>query len=413
MGSFGRTTAARAGQPVPAFPEPCVTCLAFAPGTGARPIVAAGTAAGVAFSRDGGETWTLEAPELGPILSVAFAEDAGGLAILAGTDRRRHRSATARRRRLVARQPGAGRPRHRRSGGQHGVRAGAPAGGRDASTPASCSRTTPAKPGRRATTASPTSRRPRWRSSRRRTASPRSSRRSPAASSAPRISEAAGAPSTSVRRRTPGSPRSTSPATPPPPPRRSWPPDPAACPLSFDGGAAWQALPLPRPGAEIVGAAGSPDLARDRTVYAVVRATRIAPDGSVEPAGLELWRSDDLGQHWTQWLALAERHRDAAGRPPRRRPGVRRPRRPRRARGPAATKRAGSPARRAAPALAGGPDRQPRIGRHGPRALAEPAPRPAPSWPPPIPASTSRAMAARRSPPGSTAWTFRSSRPWP
>ena len=77
---------------------------------------------------------------------------------------------------------------------------------------------------------------------------------------------------------------------------------PGCLSLSLDGGETWQPLPLPRPGAEIVGAAASPDVARDRTVYAVVRATRIASDGSVEHAGLELWRSDDLGQRWTQWI---------------------------------------------------------------------------------------------------------------
>jgi hypothetical protein len=76
----------------------------------------------------------------------------------------------------------------------------------------------------------------------------------------------------------------------------------SALALSLDGGETWQAVPLPAPHARIVGAAASPEVARDRSLYAVVRATRIAPDGSLEAAGLELWRTDDLGQRWSRWL---------------------------------------------------------------------------------------------------------------
>jgi len=71
--------------------------------------------------------------------------------------------------------------------------------------------------------------------------------------------------------------------------------------LSDDAGESWRALPLPRPDAEIVQVAASPELARDRTLYVGVRATHFERDGSRAYDGLELWRSDDLGAHWVRW----------------------------------------------------------------------------------------------------------------
>jgi hypothetical protein len=72
--------------------------------------------------------------------------------------------------------------------------------------------------------------------------------------------------------------------------------------LSQDGGARWQTVPLPFNAADIVTAAASPDVARDRTLYAVTRAARVVADGSLEPDGLELWQTADLGAHWHRWL---------------------------------------------------------------------------------------------------------------
>jgi hypothetical protein len=72
--------------------------------------------------------------------------------------------------------------------------------------------------------------------------------------------------------------------------------------LSEDGGLSWRSLPLPSPQADIVSAAASPSVRQDRTVYAVARATRVGADGSLESDGLELWHTPDLGQRWTRWL---------------------------------------------------------------------------------------------------------------
>lgn len=76
--------------------------------------------------------------------------------------------------------------------------------------------------------------------------------------------------------------------------------------LSEDGGGSWRALPLPTASAEIVQVAASPDLHRDGTLYVAVRATRFERDGSLVNAGLELWRTDDLGQSWARWLQAAD-----------------------------------------------------------------------------------------------------------
>jgi hypothetical protein len=71
--------------------------------------------------------------------------------------------------------------------------------------------------------------------------------------------------------------------------------------LSEDAGHSWRALPLPRIDADVVQVAASPELAKDRTLYLAVRATRFERDGSLAYDGLELWRSDDLGARWTCW----------------------------------------------------------------------------------------------------------------
>ena len=288
-------------EPVAAFPEPCVTCLAFASGPGSQRIVVAGTAAGVAVSRDGGETWTLEAPELGPILSVAVAEGADGGAVLAGTTEAG-----------IVRRPLDG----------------------TGWTPANQGLAGRATVGLAASTAF----------------GPVPLLVVATLDTGILLSHDAGdtwaighggladlaASAAAIVRRTDGLPsvlatfaggvfRSED-------LDEGWRPveigtDPDACPtalsvagdtghgssmvlaagrgslsLSLDGGAAWRAIPLPRPDAEIVSAAGSPDLARDRTLYAVVRATRTATDGTVEHDGLELWHSDDLGRRWSRWL---------------------------------------------------------------------------------------------------------------
>jgi hypothetical protein len=72
--------------------------------------------------------------------------------------------------------------------------------------------------------------------------------------------------------------------------------------LSEDGGARWQQIALPVRDADVVNAAASTDAVRDRTLYAVTRAVRVAADGSMEPNGLELWQTADLGAHWHRWV---------------------------------------------------------------------------------------------------------------
>lgn len=291
-------------EPVAAFPEPCVTCLAFAQDTGSRSAVAAGTAAGVAVSHDGGETWALEAPELGPILSVAFvrdAEDAGGVAILAGTT-----GAGIVRRPLdgdgwaPANQGLAGRATVDLAAStafgpvpllvvatlDTGILLSHDAGeswasGHDglpdlAASSVAIVRATDGQPSVLATYAGGVF------------------RSEDLAAGWCSVDVGATAPARVTALGVPGDTAAGS--------STILVAGPGCLSASFDGGATWQPIPLPRPGAEVVGAAGSPDLARDRTVYAVLRATRSAADGTVEYAGLELWRSDDLGQRWTQWL---------------------------------------------------------------------------------------------------------------
>ena len=72
--------------------------------------------------------------------------------------------------------------------------------------------------------------------------------------------------------------------------------------LSLDGGASWRGLPLPPDRPDLASAFASPDVAHDGTVYAVARVTGVNRDGTAEPAGLELWHSDNLGARWTCWL---------------------------------------------------------------------------------------------------------------
>jgi hypothetical protein len=46
--------------------------------------LAAATGDGIAVSNDGGATWRTTAPELGPVLSLAFVAGHGGEVLLAG-----------------------------------------------------------------------------------------------------------------------------------------------------------------------------------------------------------------------------------------------------------------------------------------------------------------------------------------
>jgi photosystem II stability/assembly factor-like uncharacterized protein len=75
--------------------------------------------------------------------------------------------------------------------------------------------------------------------------------------------------------------------------------------LSLDGGETWRALPRPADAGEIVGAACSPDMARDRTVYVAARAPQPIVQRVDGAPLLELWRSTDLGMHWSRWLQAA------------------------------------------------------------------------------------------------------------
>ena len=78
-GLFRSDDGGQSWEPVSGFPEPCVTSLAFGPGYGR--LIVAGTAPGWRSRRMAGQSWQPQAPELGPILSVAVTGDT----ILAGT----------------------------------------------------------------------------------------------------------------------------------------------------------------------------------------------------------------------------------------------------------------------------------------------------------------------------------------
>ena len=88
-GLFRSDDGGQSWEPVPALPGTVRHQLRGAPATVGSSLP--GPAAGVALSFDGGHTWSLEAPDLGPILSLASRDGA----ILAGTDQRRrsHRAA--------------------------------------------------------------------------------------------------------------------------------------------------------------------------------------------------------------------------------------------------------------------------------------------------------------------------------
>ena len=300
-GLFRSDDGGQTWKPVSAFPEPCVTSLAFAPRVGAHHIVAAGTAAGVAISRDGGTTWTLEASELGPILSIAFAAGANGLAILAGTV-----SAGIARRALdgnawtPANQGLAGRatvdlaastafgpvPLLVVASLDAGIMLSHDAGDTWASGHGGLSdlaassvaivRTTDGQPSVMATFAGGVFRSEALDSGWRPVDVGAKTQARPSVLSM--TGDSASGSSTILAA---GS---------------------GCLSLSYDGGETWRAIPQPRSGAEVVGAAASPNILRDRTVYAVLRATRTGADGSLEHDGLELWHSEDLGQHWTRWL---------------------------------------------------------------------------------------------------------------
>jgi photosystem II stability/assembly factor-like uncharacterized protein len=300
-GLFRSVDGGQRWEPVSSFPEPCVTALAFSPRPGPGAIVAAGTSAGVAISWDGGSTWTVEAPELGPILSVAFTDGATGPVLLAGTigdgvvrrvlddngwttaNRGLAGRATVDLAASTAFGPvpllvvatldagillshdagetwatgHGGLPDLtassaaivRRQDGQPSVLA-AYAGGVFRSEDLAAG-------WRRVEIGTPADVRPRA------------------------LGVAAGTDNGSSTLLASGR---------------------GSLSLSSDGGETWRAIPLPRPGAEVVGATASPDLDHDRSLFAVARATRPAPDGSLEYDGLELWHTDDLGQHWSRWL---------------------------------------------------------------------------------------------------------------
>lgn len=70
-----------------------VSAVAFSARFAASGLVAAATAGGVAFSRDGGTSWSLNGQGLPPVLSLAFVDDAGTEILVAGL----HRDGAARR----------------------------------------------------------------------------------------------------------------------------------------------------------------------------------------------------------------------------------------------------------------------------------------------------------------------------
>ena len=300
-GLFRSDDGGQTWEPVAGFPEPCVTCLASGEAGDARNVVAAGTAAGVAISRDGGWTWTLEAQEAGPILSVALAADDHGPAILAGTVAGgivRH----------SLRMPG-WTPANQGLAGRATVDLAVSTayGEVPLIVVASLDAGILLSHDAGAT----------W-------ATGYGGLTDLAATSVAVVQLPDGAPS-AIAAFAGQLLRSEDLAS-------GWlPVDVGAAPdghfsalriagntaggssvvvasgsgglaLSLDGGEAWRPIPPPRPGIEMVSATASPDVARDRTLYAVTRATQIGTDGTLEPNGLELWQTADLGQRWTRWL---------------------------------------------------------------------------------------------------------------
>jgi hypothetical protein len=320
-GLFRSADSGQTWEPASAFPEPCVTSLAFGPGG----IAVAGTAAGVAVSVDGGQTWTHEAPDLGPILSLTV--NAGGLAaensrgqstVLAGTVDQ----GAARRSLLVPESSGArvGSPDDRgwqpandglagratvglavtmafgsepligvatldagvllsHDGGAH-WKTGHAGLTSLAATSLAFVRQTDGEPALLAAFPDGV-----YHSNDIEGGWHRLHLRLPASATVSYLTlagdvtgDAASGPSTVLAAG-------------------------ARCLLlSADAGGSWQALPLPSPTSEVVQVGASPDLHRDGMLYLAVRATRFERDGSLVYAGLELWRTDDLGQHWVRWL---------------------------------------------------------------------------------------------------------------
>jgi hypothetical protein len=301
-GLFRSADSGQTWEPVQGFPEPSVTSLAFGAGAGSPTsagslLAVAGTAAGVAVSRDGGHSWTIDAPEIGPILAL---EVVGG-SVLAGTV-----GAGVMRWSLdeggwqPANQGLAGRatvdlavstaygtvPLIAVASLDAGVMLSHDAGaswttGHDgleslAATSVAFARTLAGQPRLSATIGG----RAYW----------SEDIETGWQTIGLQMGQTARA---SVLASGGDTTRATSTVL-------------AAghdcLALSVDGGATWQALSLPSPHAEVVDAAASPFVERDRTVYVVTRAARVTADGSLEADGLELWQTADLGRHWSRWL---------------------------------------------------------------------------------------------------------------
>lgn len=300
--------------PVPSFPEPCVTTLAFGPTSDGSRLVVAGTAAGVALSRDGGQSWQVAGSELGAILALTLpgAPVTGGLgstpAILVGTIDLG----------VMCHTPG-GQPLGPAWTTANEGLAGRAAVGLsvlDRSDTAPVIAVTTLDSGVLVSSDGGAS----WRASHQGLADlacssvilvapKRGSAVAPAIyatfSDGLYLSDDLGAmwrrvelPVTSTTAPSFVSCTESS---------GDVPPMLVACGrgcllLSRDGGESWQPLPLPPDRSDLAGAFASPDLARDVTIYAVARVTRANRDGTTEPAGLELWQTDNLGQRWHRWL---------------------------------------------------------------------------------------------------------------
>lgn len=278
------------------FLERCVTCLAF--GRAGSGLIVAGTAAGLAVSHDGGQSWTLEAPELGPILSVAIEQDG---TILAGAVSEG----------VARREPGAGSWAAANQGlagratvdlaltTAYGAVPLIAVASLDAGVFLSHDGGVSWKTGQTGLAG---------------LAASSVALVQPAAGEGALLAAFDGGLYTStdiqdgwqrveidglqggrVTTLTPigGSANASA---------GVMAAGRGCLLLSQDGGALWQEVPLPVRDADIVNVAASAEMARDRTLYAVTRAARVAADGSVGPDGLELWQTQDLGAHWHRWL---------------------------------------------------------------------------------------------------------------